>query len=472
MAASLIPLCFFGISLLSMIACVKFIKADRKLKLIVYFAIIGEVFGIMPRTLTIISGYDKVLGGDARYFTPTIGEINQAMWLIIVFNIAFIFGIFFISIQIMVMRERFPRSSSLKVTEVMSEMKMSIVKKTLIFISIPGVFLTLITVATGGTLLTNSDLEASRIDVSGTGPLIFIKEIPVTALLLWFAINKGKVGKNWLVACLFVIGIPLLLGIRSIMVTAAIMILVLYLLNNGYKRIYKRIHIISLISVVVFYLGWITFLVRGNLLRTGGSFWFWVKEALTTSPLDIVVYISQGSFNGFDGLINIVRYVPSRFEFHYGRFWYESITFLIPRALWHGKWDLQLTNLFTGEVFGWSQGGIFVTAPGVLFIDSGWIGVTLGACVIGAIITLVLHLLGRLFQDQVWIRDFCFACCVYFIFRFMFAGGSNDVGIVQRLIIEAVIILFFVKFSEAVELKYRSQRARENLSLNKIKMEN
>ncbi|GMK48355.1 hypothetical protein PghCCS26_54850 [Paenibacillus glycanilyticus] len=444
--------CFLLISIILMWVIPKLVKADRKSRLLVYYIIFAECFGIMPRALNVITGFDEVIGPNSIYYIPKTEDSIKALWLIILFNFSFLCGYLFVILQVKAISRRRKIQLENNVTklqpfEQFNHNEIKSVSKLLILISIPGVLFIIQSIFNSGTMLTNSDIEGTRIDVSGMGPLIFLKEIPLTALLVWFSLRSGKVGAYWWIFLASLISISLLAGVRSTMVTAAVMILSIYLLHNGYKSLKKKAFLLGFGGIIVFYLGWITFFARGNLLKFGGDYWFWVKKAILTNPIDAFLIISRGSFNGFDGLVNIVKYVPEQFSYHYGRFWYESSTIIIPRAIWHDKWDLPFTNLYTNAVFGWSKGGIFVTGPGVLYLDSGLIGVLLGAFMIGAISTLSLVVLSQILRNHQWIKYYCFACCAFFMLRFTFAGGSNDAGIIQRLIIESFIILIVVKLN-------------------------
>lgn len=412
------------------------IRRQLSVGLALVFASLGEVLGIYVRYLLIHTGADLAFGPGYDYI-PDTALVNRTFWYISLFNFALLFGVLLVFVAQKAVERRFHGGSA--AARPRPSVDGTLLLRVLAVISAPGVLLLMSTLAGGGTLVANSNLEASRIDVSGEGPIIFIKEFPLISLLVWFAYKRGRIGYRWMILTGMYTGLALLSGNRSKMVTVILIMVALLVIQKGYKVVVKRFPIFLLLGVAGFYLGWIIIYARGSLMKHGGSFYDAVIQAVQYPPAFIFAKLYRGSFNGFDGFLSIISNVPQNMGFSTGRFWYESATILIPRAIWPSKWSLPITNIFTNQVWKWEKGGIFVTGPGVLYLDSGLPGIILGAVFFGIILTLFLSWVKR--HVHPGIADFFTASTAFFMCRFVFAGGSNDVVFLQRLIIGGFVII-------------------------------
>ncbi|PLT44816.1 hypothetical protein B8V81_3247 [Paenibacillus pasadenensis] len=442
MAHLIMGIAIYGFSLF-ILGLGAFKKNSRHgLRVLFVFFILGQILGVFGRFLFIASGTDTALSPLGDY-APSDQLLARSLIVFSVFNISIFVGLIFFLIPRFYLKktnikEPIKAESSLVLRD-------STVFKSLFAISTPGILLTLASVLSGNTLVANSNLESERIDVSGQGPLIFINEIPFASILLWYAYKKGNVGMGWWVSNTLLIFTSLLTGNRSKMVMVVLMVLGMLIYFKGYRQIVKRIPLIMGLGSVIIYLGWIIIYVRGNLLRNGGNFFHWAIEAIKVNPSKIINELYRSSFNGFDGFLSILTHVPTSLKYQYGQFWYESLTIIIPRFLWKEKWELPLTNVFTNQVWGWSKGGIFTTGPGVLYLDSGMIGVFIGGVAMGLLIGLFLIFLDVSLKNYRWLYVYILTSIAYFLCRFSFAGGSNDVVFLQRLMIEGFMILVLLK---------------------------
>ncbi|WDH83790.1 hypothetical protein [Paenibacillus urinalis] len=452
----LLTLILLLISLTTMFILPLKLDINKYVRVIVLFMAFGELFGIVGKVIIIILGLDKVREG-LSYYMPTDEQLSYAMLCLALFNIFFILGINFICIQAKVMKRTLNHKQTNSTSIITNTPSENSIKYLLLILSSPGLILLLINILQGNTLISNSQLEATRIDVAGTGPIIILKEIPLSALLVWFSYKNSKVTIKWWLGLIGVLSMFLLTGNRSAMVMAVIVLMAIVIQIFGIKRIFKKLHLYIIPSVLSIYIGWLVIFVRGNLLKTNNSFIGAIQESFNYDLSYMITYLYRTSFNGFDGLLSVIANVPSQVGFQRGQFLYESLTIMIPRAVWQSKWELQMTNVFTNHVWGWEQGGMFVTGPGVLYLDSGIVGIIFGGCLFGGVITLCL-IFSRKFIKSEWLFRFVVASTAYFSSRFLFAGGSNDVGLWQRLLLESLLIYIFVYKITPFVLRRREHR--------------
>ncbi|MWC27314.1 hypothetical protein [Paenibacillus sp. MMS18-CY102] len=439
----------YVLSIIAMLIMARNRRATGPINIIFMFLAVGEFLGVFVRFLLIMSGTDLVFGPTGDYF-PDSRLIDRSLLYLALFNATFTAGALFVQWPTRVIARKMNYTRVETGEEKPSGSKW--ILRILLVLSGPGLLLTLKSIASGNTLIANSQLENSRVSVAGEGPSIMLIEMPFVNLLLWYSYRRGQVGRLWWLSLVGLLGTSLVTGNRTKMVTISLILLALVIQHKGYKVLYRQLPIFAFIGTIVFYIGYMISFVRGSLVRQGGTFLYWAKQALLSNPADIFNQIYRSSFNGYDGFLSVINRVPDEMGHKVGHFWFESLTILIPRIVWKSKWDLPITNIFTFEVWGWSKGGIFVTGPGVMYLDSGVMGIGLGGLALGMISMAGLMLLDRYLREHRWVYGFCVASMCYFLARFSFAGGSNDVVLVQRLLLESLVVGAIVRWMDKKQL--------------------
>lgn len=451
------------LSIIGLIILPRFLFINRSFSLIVIYAIIGQTLGVIFRSIMIINEWDKAIGPSGDY-VPHPSLVSAFYLYISLFNLCLVLGACFVALPIQVLRKNKEKSNREEEVIPRKGISSNRMKYTLFLISLPGLILILKSILFGSNLLNSTDVEANRINVSGEGLSILVMEIPVTCMILWYSFKKGKITPRWIISMIALVFLFLLTGNRSKMVMVVLLLVGVLIQCQGYKSIIKKIPQVSMLGVIVLYLGWSIIHIRGALLKYGGTFGYWLKDALLTNPIDIIVAIYRSSFNGYDGFLSILSNVPDRFHYRWGQFWYESFTGIIPRTFWQGKWEVPMTNDFTRDVWGWDQGGMFVTGPGVLYLDGGFWGIFFGGIITGALIVIFIEICKKLFINEDWMYRFLVSSVAFFLCRFMFAGGSNDVIFLHRLIIQSIIIISIINLKISLN-KY--EKGNVKLSMKK-----
>jgi hypothetical protein len=425
---------------------------NENFRIVLLMMEISELFGVLMRGLIIILGLDNLVGPGYYY------KIPEALLIIGIFNLIIISAII---LTLFLKKEKQYKHKTQKA--IINKLPNNAILISLIFLSIPGIFFDLSTFLNSN-LIINPKLEAERIAVSGLGPLLTLMEFPVTALLIWYAVNNGKVTKLWWTALILLISRNLLMGSRSIMVTVFIILITLNIIEDRYKL--KQLFSVKNVVLVflMLYAGLAIISARGNLLHNGGTFFYWVKKAVLNNPINVIIQIYHSSFNGFDGLVSIVSFVPSRWNFNPGIFLYQSFTGLIPRAVWSSKWQVSMTEEFTQSIWGWApnSGGNFMTGIGVLYMDSGLLGVIIGGLMIVLICYFTISYLRKLVPIE-WINNFFTAIWAFFLFRFMFAGSVSDVIFACRLMIEFMLTIMFARMIRSIKFSDKTKYKTETL---------
>ena len=117
----------------------------------------------------------------------------------------------------------------------------------------------------------------------------------------------------------------------------------------------------------------VSFLTRGD-------------EFGTFSVTFLSYYSGHGDFDGFQSLTNVVMYA-SEAGFRWGRQIISAVLAFVPRALWHGK--SEPTGALGAEYMGYPYLNISAPLPAEFFLDFGWIGVMVGAFIVGRYVRVI-----------------------------------------------------------------------------------
>jgi oligosaccharide repeat unit polymerase len=406
-------------------------RVRRQVMIVSWYLVIAQLVGVFPRALVTDNGWDRFIG-------PYQPEwINPALWMIISYNLFFMVGILFGHFVTIKRKGNQTETESVKPTLGRKAMLIS-----LVICSIPGLIMLL--VGPHHTLLNDSNIYEDRHLAAGLGPVSLLEEIPYTALIVWYSYMKGKVKLKWWIALILLLVLSILGGTRSQVLDFIMVLIALKFIQTESKLKKTTWLMLIIVGLVLLYAGWIVVYCRGMMHDYGGSFMTWAAQAASMNPLQAYNSLMRASLNGWDGLVSVVGTVPSIFPYHNGELWYQMATILIPRAIWHSKWTVDIVNQFTSAVWGWVTGGNFVTAAGAMYLDSGPVGVMFGSVFLGAATSILCRAKTTPTSNH-WFARIVVAVWCFFIGRFTFAGGSQDADLSARIIVEMLVILLVAK---------------------------
>jgi len=166
-------------------------------------------------------------------------------------------------------------------------------------------------------------------------------------------------------------------------------------------------------------------------LLWGGLRTYSVAELVSDSPANLNVFASaevmaaESFYAPYEGFVGAIDLVPSKVPYGLGRTLLDSLTVVIPRAVWpskHGSFGVWLSDTLYGA--GLTANSV-PTWPGELYFNFGWIGLILGMYATGVACARMAQSKSkeRDGQPDVWCG---LMAAVWFPLPFVWIwGGSN-----------------------------------------------
>lgn len=407
----------------------------RQVLIAIWFFVVAQFVGIYPRALATNNGWDWFIGPWESDWIP------RALGMLILYNVCFLIGILFGHIAVSSAKKHQDISGTSDGRRKTRFVGPKAMLTSLLISSLPGVLLLL---GHHNTVLNDQNIAVDRTNTQGLGPQIVLQEIPYAASAVWYSFKNGKVRLGWWISLVVLLVLSLMSGSRSQTLDFIMVLVALRFIQTNSKLRKRTVAFLSILGVILMYVGWIIVYARGMMRTEGGSFFLWASQAAKMNPLQAYNQLLHHSFNGYDGLVSVVGTVPTLFPYHVGQLWYQCATILIPRALWTTKWTTDIAGQFTQAVWGWAGGGNFVTGVGAMYLDSGWVGVMFGSLFLGVVTSLLCRAKVTP-ESNHWFAKIVVAVWCFFLARFTFAGGSMDAAIAGRMIVEVCVILIIVK---------------------------
>ena len=187
------------------------------------------------------------------------------------------------------------------------------------------------------------------------------------------------------------------------------------------------------------------FPLASHLTRGEGSFEFRFTE----------YYSRHGDFDGFQSTINTVLYVREN-GLEHGHQLVSSALALIPRAIWTGK--ARSTGEITSANAGYDYTNISAPLPAELYIDFGYLGVTLFSLLLGMLIATIDNTSHTLTTSGNVSASRILAMATVVSFLVIISRGPL-LGAINNVYIQ---ILIFVGISSICKLQFKHENANNN----------
>ncbi|MCL6444885.1 MAG: oligosaccharide repeat unit polymerase [Alicyclobacillus sp.] len=418
----------------------------------VWALVFSELVGVFPRAYVLQAGLDTFIGPGASAWIP------KALEVILLYNVAFVASFALASLILNVGKPRDCERCPAYNTDLASANTIDR-RSLLIALVLCAVVGLLVWVASSrGTVFSSEDIALLRTETQGLGPQIMLSEVPLMALVVWYSVCKGEVTWKWWIITAVIFGLSLSGGSRSQVLDFSIVLFTVHAMRRGIKLRPRSILALLGVAFILTYAAWAVEFGRGMMQKFGGSFFKWAFISIRESPLPVYIHLLRHSFNGFDGLVAVVGIVPGGFPYHPGLLLYQSLTAIIPRAIWPSKWSVDLVSAFTHAAFGWSTGGNFVTGAGAAYLDSGWVGTLVAGAFLGASTVLICDRWRKTQNTDSSFTSVVRATWCFFVARFTFAGASTDFMFAERMLLEMLLIYCVYKLVRGMARRHNANR--------------
>lgn len=179
------------------------------------------------------------------------------------------------------------------------------------------------------------------------------------------------------------------------------------------------------------------------------AFFYYLNFFETIDPFmmeEIFVSVFGVRLNYVSIVMEVIKYVPSKYDFLYGSTYYDFFLLAIPRIIWPGKPATFNFNEF-GRNFGFTQPNDYITSVtptwiGETFLNFGWLG-------------FLIPLLLGVFYKQLYLYFFnkqkpnmLYSILYIFIFYSILRTdilSSQFVGLIQLLLVLVIVFIPFIK---------------------------
>jgi oligosaccharide repeat unit polymerase len=152
-------------------------------------------------------------------------------------------------------------------------------------------------------------------------------------------------------------------------------------------------------------------------------------------------YTSSGDFDGLQSVLNTIVYTKD-LSYEYGHQLLGSLLFFVPRAFWLDK------PIPTGSLTAEHQGYLFTNIsspmPAELYIDFGYIGITIIAFLLGMGIRWIDQFTIYSPRSEKLIKSYTSA--VFFSFSIIFFRGAL-MGIISIIVVQLIMVMLVLKLS-------------------------
>jgi oligosaccharide repeat unit polymerase len=208
----------------------------------------------------------------------------------------------------------------------------------------------------------------------------------------------------------------------------------------------------SLIGVVTIF-PFISYLGRGH------------GEFLLHNMSVLEYYSSNGDFDGFQSLLNVIQ-MTSENSFSYGYQLLGALLAFVPRVFWESK--PEPTGSIAAEYMGYHFTNISSPLISELYVDLGYIGITIGAVLLGYLLRLLDIFSINKNANNKRFTDLLPIAILFSFLIILFRGAL--IAVISPLYIEITIAIFVLRIIKSAPVNSRSFYASRLAKKNQTKI--